>query len=113
MGTRKFYVITRTDEGDGYNAETIYIGTNFKAAIARLRYMFEMIRDNDYENADPETSWPDIIPDDLPVGQRIWANINDRDCYYTSLELSVMNTGKFINNGWEDRYKFSHPDAKY
>lgn len=115
MGKRPYYVITQTNEGDGYNADTIYIGTNFKAAVARFRYIFEKIRDNDFGDVDRdrlEASFPDI-PNEFPNGRSIWASINDNDCYYTSLELSMLNTDTFKNRNLEDMYKRDNPEAKH
>lgn len=115
MGKRPFYVITQMNEGDGYSADTVYIGTNYKAAIARFKFLFESIRDNDYGDIDPdrrEATFPEI-PNELPVGRCLWAGVNDQDCYYTSLELACINTETFRNPGLETAYKTHNPDAKH
>lgn len=117
MGKRKYYVIHRQDEGDGYDTTILYVGTNWKAVVSRYRFLFEEIRDMDFDGRDRddlEIDYPNNLEQKvMQPGDVVWANVNDNNCYYTSLIISCMTTEHFWNNNVEGRYKNMNPQAKH
>ena len=117
MGTRPYYVIMWHRDYDGHEHIIEYVGTNYKAAKERFRYLFEFIYQRDFLDegiaAERVERHFNECPATLLPGQSVYAYMNDNDCYYIDLELKCMNTGKFHNQHMEDRYKQDFPNSKY
>ena len=143
MGKRPYYLITHLVDCDGYSTYIDYIGVNAQAAIERFKHLAREIKQRYYlnEGLDEEhifygndQTWEEamnltIEKIDTP-GKAYTLYMNDDNCCWIHIKLSVIETGEFFHypqsgrwdNGrtvWtdnmerEEQYKAEHPNAKY
>ena len=143
MCKRPYYLITHLIDCDGYTYHTDYLGTNAKAAIERFKFLAAEIRQKYFlnEGLDEEhvfygngQRWEDAMElnesmIDTP-GKAYTFYMNDDNCCWINIKISVIETGKFFGypseNRWdngrtvwtdnrnrEEQYKEAHPNAKY
>ena len=143
MGKRPYYLITHLVDCDGYATYTDYLGVNAQAAIERFKHLAIELRqryfinegvgtDNIYYGNDQ--TWEEAMgltqaSIDTP-GKVYTLYMNDDNCCWIHVRISVIETGEFFgyphegrwDNGrtvWSDNwereneYKASHPNAKY
>jgi len=116
-GKRPYYVITYTRDCDGYDSYLTYIGTNWKAAYQRYLSLIEYIKQREFIDygANEDELNIDIRRTDTPlrVGNDIYSYINNDDNCWISICLKCVNTHKFLDSGYEARYKNQFPNSKY
>ena len=117
MGKRPYYILEFCRDCDGYYSETIYIGTNWKAALDRYRAAFAYIKKIDFYDHgihDDDINGELRMPDhQLVPGQSVCSYLNDDNECWDSLYLKCRETNKFHNTEWERYYKELYPNSKY
>ena len=143
MGKRPYYLITHLVDCDGYSTYTDYLGVNAQAAIERFQHLAREIKQRYFlsEGLDEEhiyygndQTWEEVMNLTLDridtPGKAYTLYMNDDNCCWIHIKLSVIETGEFLHypaegrwdNGrtvWcdnrerEEQYKAEHPNAKY
>ena len=143
MSKRPYYLISHHIDCDGYSSYIDYLGVNPLAAIRRFQHITSEMRKRFFldEGIDEEhiyygngQDWADMLslqPEDINTpGKAYTFYMNDDNCCWLHVKLSVIETGEFFHypqegrwdNGrtvWsdnmrrEEEYKALHPNAKY
>ena len=143
MSKRPYYLITHIIDCDGYTSYIDYLGVNAVAAIDRFKHLASEIRRRYFIDEGIETDriyygngqeWEDVLtlaPEDLnELGKAFTIFMNDDNCCWVNVKISVIETGEFFhyppqgrwdtgqtvwcdNLNREAQYKEAHPNAKY
>lgn len=117
MGKRPYYVIMWHRDYEGHESVIEYVGTNYAAAKARYRWLFDYLRQREFLDegiaADRIEGRFNELPAAMVPGQSICSYMNDNDCFYIDIEVRCLATNAFANQQMESRYKQDFPDSKY
>lgn len=117
MGKRPYYILEFSRDCEGYFSETIYIGTNWKAALDRYVTAFQYIRKMDFldegVNEDDIEERLNMPEHQLAPGESVCSYMNDQNECYDSLYLRCLYTNQFHAPAWEGFYKERYPNSKY
>ena len=117
MGKRPYYVIMWHRDYEGHEAIIEYVGTNYAAAKARYRWLFDFLRQREYLDEGIAAERIEARFNELPVamipGQSVCSYLNDGDCYYVDIEIRCLNAHTWASGQMEDRYKQDFPNSKY
>ena len=117
MGKRPYYVIMWHRDYEGHETIIEYVGTNYTAAKARYRWLFDFLRQREFLDEGIREDRIEARFNELPAamnpGQSICSYMNDNDCFYIDIEIRCLHAHAWANRGMEDRYKLDCPDSKY
>lgn len=117
MGKRPYYVIMWHRDYEGHETIIEYVGTNYAAAKARYRWLFDFLKQREFLDEgireDRIEARFNELPAAMTIGQSICSYMNDNDCFYIDLEIRCLNAHTWANRSMEDRYKLDFPDSKY
>lgn len=117
MGKRPYYVIMWNRDYEGHESIIEYVGTNYAAAKARYRWLYDFLRQREFVDEgvaeDRIEGHFNELPAIMNVGQSVCSSLYDNDCYYIDIEIKCLNANTWSNGSMEDRYKLDFPNSKY
>lgn len=113
------YYIEIVEDCDGFYQYPVYVGKNFKAAVARYSYAFEKMKEHFFRDIDIENEHfrCPSSPESINYGDCYCSYANDDNCCWMSINFYKIKSGVFLPNVnrfiIEDDYKAETPNAKY